>query len=153
MKVLVFFLVAILITGCGVNKAKIASQAEGPKEIFVSLAGDPLLISVELKQELAFYGYAVALSTEESLKDVQVNSGDRSTTFKNVSDSNYRYELSLGYRPIQDRIQLIAASLRDRKTNTVLGTYRWSWSRGLPAPTIEEAIAMIHRNLLSPIFQ
>lgn len=146
-------LAACVVAGCGVNKATIAGTADGPRQIFVNLQGDPLLISIELKVLLAARGYEVALNTEEAGKAVVRNTSTGSVIYKNVSDSSYRYELTLGYVPIQERIQLIAASIRDREQNKILGTYRWSWNTLAPAPTIDQAIAMIDENLLAKVFK
>ena len=147
-------LVLVGISGCGgVNKATIAGTAEGPKQIFINLQGDPLLIGIELKTLLASRGYEVALSTEEAEKSVVENTAKGSVIYKRVSESSFRYELTLGYVPIQERIQLIAASLRDREQNKILGTYRWSWNKMAPAPTIDKAIAMVDKNLLSKVFR
>ncbi|KZY82261.1 hypothetical protein A3740_24420 [Oleiphilus sp. HI0068] len=59
----------------------------------------------------------------------------------------------LGYQPIQDRIKLIVASVRDREKNKILGTWRWSWSQMIPAPTIEGAIYLVEENLLAKVFE
>jgi len=146
----VFF--SLVLGACGVNKAIVSQQADGPKDLFVNLQADPLLISIELTMILESKGYQVALSTEESGRAVIHNTDNGSIIRKNVSQSNFRYELILAYQPIQDRIQLIAASIRDRKENKILGTYRWSWDKLLPAPTIEGAIEKIDQNLLSKVF-
>lgn len=154
MKKVVVILVAMLgLVGCGMNKAVIAERAQGPREIFVNLRNDPLLISIELKTMLEAKGYRIALSTEEASRAVVKASGDSNVIYKNVSESPYRYELILAYQPIQDRVELIAASLRDREHNKILGTYRWTWDRLLPAPTIEGAIDRIDENLLSRVFR
>lgn len=154
MKKVVVILVAMLgLAGCGMNKAVIADRAQGPREIFVNLRNDPLLISIELKSILEAKGYRVAVSTEEASRAVVKASGDSNVIYKNVSESPYRYELILAYQPIQDRVELIAASLRDREQNKILGTYRWTWDRLLPAPTIEGAIERIDENLLSKVFR
>jgi len=142
-----------LIFGCGVNKVIVSQTAEGPKDIFINLQGDPLLISIELKTSLESRGYHITLNTEEAGKMFVKDIDGGSIIYKNASDSPFRYELVLGYQPIQDRIQLIAASLRDRQQNKILGTYRWSWDRLLPAPTIEGAIDQIDKNLLSKVFR
>ena len=146
----VFF--SLILVGCGVNKSMVSQEADGPKDLFVNLQADPLLISIELRMILESKGYRVALSTEETGRAVVENTNSGSIVHKNVSQSNYRYELILAYQPIQERIQLIAASIRDRKENKVLGAYRWSWDRLLPAPTIEGAIEKIDQNLLSKVF-
>lgn len=145
-------LFSLMLGACGVNKAIVSQETDGPKDLFVNLQTDPLLISIELKMILESKGYQVALSTEESGRAVVENNQNRSVIHKNVSQSNFRYELILAYQPIQDRIQLIATSIRDRKENKILGTYRWSWNKMLPAPTIEGAIEKIDQNLLSKIF-
>ncbi|PTU32412.1 hypothetical protein [Stenotrophobium rhamnosiphilum] len=150
---LIPLVVAGALSGCGVNKALIAGAAEGPKQIFINLQGDPLLIAIELKTLLAAKGYEVALNTEEAGKTVVQNTNTGSVIYKNVSDSRFRYELTLGYVPIQERIQLVAASIRDREQNKILGTYRWSWNQLAPAPTIERAIEMIDENLLVKVFR
>jgi len=151
-KLTLLLLIVIFVSSCGVNKVRIAKSTNGPKNLYINLANDPLLISIELRSILETKGYKIALSSEESSKSVKVKDGNNEITYKNVSDSNYRYELTLGYQPIQGRIELIAASVRDRKNNTILGTYRWSWDHIMPAPTIEKAIIMIDENLLSKIF-
>tara|TARA_R110001592_G_C13089558_1_gene743313 strand:+ start:1029 stop:1511 length:483 start_codon:yes stop_codon:yes gene_type:complete len=153
-KVLFLLLISLCITACGVNKVKIASKATGPKELYVNLSQDPLLITIELKMILESIGYKVALSTEEANKAIKIhNDSQTETIYSNVSESTNRYELILGYQPIQDRIRLIAASVRDRKENKILGTWRWSWDQMLPAPTIEDAIYLIDENLLSKVFE
>lgn len=153
-KVGVVLLIAMLgLVGCGMNKAVIADRAQGPREVFVNLRNDPLLISIELKTILEAKGYRVALSTEEASRAVVKTSGESNVIYKSVSESPYRYELILAYQPIQDRVELIAASLRDREQNKILGTYRWTWDRFLPAPTIEVAIERIDENLLSKVFR
>lgn len=152
-RLLGILLASSVLSACGVNKAIIADTTSGPREIFVNLANDPLLITIELKTILMAKGYKVALSSESADKAVVKNTDSGSVIYKNVSESNYRYELILGYQPVQNRIQLIAASLRDRKLNEVLGTYRWSWDRMLPAPTIEGAVEKIDENLLSKVFR
>lgn len=152
-KGLCFLVITLFLISCGVNKVKIASKASGPKELYVNLSHDPLLITIELKMILESIGYKVALSTEEANKSIKIlNDSQTETIYSNVSESNHRYELILGYQPIQDRIRLIAASVRDRKENKILGTWRWSWDQMLPAPTIEDAISLIDQNLLSKIF-
>lgn len=145
--------VVVLLVGCGVNKAKIAKEAEGPRDLYVSLANDPLLISIELKLELEARGYNVALSSEEYQQSVVVDHGDGKTIYHNANSAPHRYELSLGYQPIQDRIQTISALVRDRESGDVMATYRWTWNHMLPAPTIEGAIDMIDKNLLTPVFR
>ena len=153
-KGLIILLISLCITSCGINKIKIADKATGPKELYVNLSNDPLLITIELKTILESKGYKVAFSTEESSKEVTIHSDPNTeTTYKNVSSSNNRYELILGYQPIQDRIKLIVASVRDRENNKLLGTWRWSWSQMIPAPTIEDAIFQIEENLLAKVFE
>ncbi len=144
---------AALISGCGVNKAIVAQTAVGPKDLFVNLQGDPLLISIELRIGLESKGYRVDMNTEEAGKSVIQDTNNGSVVYKNASDSSYRYELLLSYQPIQDRIQQIAATVRDRQANKILGTYRWTWDRFLPAPTVEGAIELIDENLLSRVFK
>jgi len=151
-RVILVVLFSLILGGCGVNKAMVSQEADGPKDLFVNLQADPLLISIELRMILESKGYQVALSTEEAGRAVVENTNSGSIVHKNVSQSNFRYELILAYQPIQDRVQLIAASIRDRKENKVLGTYRWTWDRLLPAPTIEGAIEKIDQNLLSKVF-
>jgi hypothetical protein len=151
-QIVLVMLLSFILAGCGVNKAMVSQKADGPKDLFVNLQRDPLLISIELRMILESKGYQVALSTEETRQAVVENTKNGSVIRKNVSQSNFRYELVLAYQPIQDRVQLIAASIRDRKENKVLGTYRWSWDRLLPAPTIEGAIEKIDQNLLSKVF-
>jgi len=153
MKSLMVVLVIAALTGCGTNKAMIASQANGPKEIFINMASDPLLISVELKSLLSEKGYDVSLSTEESGGVEWLANGEGGGLSRRVSDSSHRYEMTLSYRAIQDRFELIAASLRDRRSNQILGTYRWTWARLTPAPTVEGGIEMISDNLLDPVFE
>ncbi|KZY37731.1 MULTISPECIES: hypothetical protein [unclassified Oleiphilus] len=148
------FLISLCMISCGINKIKIADKATGPKELYVNLSSDPLLITIELKTILESKGYKVALSTEESAKEVTIHADSNTeTTYKNVSSSNNRYELILGYQPIQDRIKLIVASVRDREKNKILGTWRWSWSQMIPAPTIEGAIYLVEENLLAKVFE
>lgn len=152
-KVLFLCIISLTIFGCGVNKVKIAQTTNEPKELFVNLSNDPLLISIEIKTILEMNGYKVALNTEESHKSIKIKEGEKDIIYQNVSNSNYRYELVLGYRPVHDKIELIAASVRDRENDKILGTYRWSWDRTWTvAPTIEKAIEMVHSNLLMKIF-
>lgn len=146
-------LVGLLLSGCGVNKARIAQQAEGPKDLYVNLSSDPLLLSIELRAGLEARGYQVALNTEEVRRSAVVDREDGKTIYHNATDSPHRYELSIAYQPIQDRIQLISAAVRDRETGTIMGAYRWSWARLIPAPTIDGAIEMIDENLLTPVFR
>lgn len=146
--------VVVVATGCGgVNKATIAGTATGPKQIFINFQDDPLLIGIELKTQLTSQGYEVALNTEESEQAVVQNTSSGSVIYKRVSNSTFRYELTLGYVPAGGRILSIAASLRDREQNTLLGTYRWSWDKLFAAPTIDAAIAMIDENLLAKVFR
>jgi hypothetical protein len=154
------FIVIILLLslyGCGVNKVRVADIADGPKDLFVSLTHDPLLISVELKAILESKGYRVALSTEEPAMAQTVINKNIATTYKSVSESVFRYELQIGYSTWygvnSDRIAMISASLRDREKNKILGTWRWKWDQLLSPPTPEEAVEMIENNLLNPIFE
>jgi len=153
MRIVIMVMALLLVAGCGTNKAVIGGQASGPKELFVNMASDPLLISIELKAALQEKGYDVALNTEAVRTSQEVQQGNRTVVTQNVSQSQNRYELTVGYQPIQNRIQMIAASLRDRQTSELLGTYRWTWARLAPAPTIERAIGMIDQNLLAPVFR
>lgn len=152
MRVFILLFVVVFLSSCGVNKARIADTASGPKELYVNLQNDPLLISIELRQALETLGYVIAMSSEEAGMSAVVDSDTGKHIYHNITAVPYRYELILAYQPIQERVQLIAASVRDRQQNKVLGTYRWSWSQLAPAPTIDDAIVMIDQELLSKVF-
>ena len=139
--------------GCGVNKAIIANTTNGPKELFVTVQNDPLFASLEIKIILESKGYDVALSSEAGEKAVVENTTYGAIIHKNVSESSNRYGLMLSYRAQDERILEIAASVRDRDKNKLLGTYRWKWDKLFPAPKIEGAIDLIEENLLSKNFQ
>jgi len=152
-KVLAVFLVAVFLSSCGVNTVRIAEEANGPKELYVKLANDPLLISIDLRAVLEAKGYEVSLNTENTRRSAIVDEDGAKIIYHNVSGSTYRYQLSLGYQPIQDRIRMISAVVTDRESGKILGTYRWTWNTLLPAPTIVSAIDMIESNLLRPVFR
>lgn len=154
---LVMATMMVLLSGCGMNKVRISGVAEGQKELYVVLANDPLLISIEVKTILENNGYKIDLSTESPEMSQSVVESNVLTTYKSVSQSTYRYELQIGYSTWfgvnSDKVAMIAASLRDRKNSKILGTWRWKWDQFVSPPTPEKAVEMIEKNLLRPIFE
>lgn len=145
----IYLLLATLIIqvqGCGYNRVNIVKQADGPKEIFVSLIDDPLLLAVDLKKHLINKGFHVGIRELEGHK---VKSGDAKKNHDGISD--FRYELLLGYnvQSVPFRVTVVSASVIDYEENKVLG----SWHSSLSNNSRYEVFANIDMYLLSRVFR
>lgn len=147
-KYFIYLLLATLIIqvqGCGYNKVNIVKQADGPKEIYISLIDDPLLLAVDLKTHLINKGFHVGI---RGLEGHKVKLSDGKKNHNGISD--YRYELLLGYnvQSVPFRVTAVSASVIDYKENKVLG----SWQSSLNSNSREGLITGLDMNLLSQVF-
>ena len=100
-----------------------------PKDIFVNLSNDPDLVALDVQAALQARGFRVALSTGEAKKSQAVISGNTITTYDQVSESKFRYELIISYiRGGYPYLIKWRAVLRDRTENKVLGTYKYDFN-------------------------
>jgi hypothetical protein len=99
------------------------------KQIFVNLVNDPDLIAIDVQSALQSKGFQVDLSTGETQKSQLILSGNKVTSYSNVSESQAPFELSISYwrGGYPYRINW-RALLRDRTTNQLIGTYKYNFN-------------------------
>jgi hypothetical protein len=146
-KILIFLFITFFICGCGDSRSRVLKNMQD-KEIFLNLPNDSDLIGPELLMYLTEKGFKVSTSLSESNKLQTVTSSGVATTAR-VSNSNARYEVQIVYSIQMDRITAYNLIIRDRNDESLIATSKYRWNRVLPAPTIDEGVALISDFIVS----
>lgn len=127
----ILFLVFVLAACVASPTATIKAPGTHPisRHVFVNMASDPDLISLDVQTALEAEGLKIDLSSGESEMSQTVIGENTLTTHRRVSESQAPYELIVSYNRGGYPYRIIwRTMLRDRTTKKVIATYKYDFN-------------------------